>query len=1004
MKSVWDMLTTGTYTLRANELALGPTSTGYIEWDSTTGLPQWNPGNGGSASFITNLWVRNSSTSSLATATSNDKVLVGSSASIADIDDAQLIVSRADSGYTSTGGAIGIFGETASNGGCTGILGVASSAGAGSAVGVRGSATVTGISGPMAIGVFGASAGIRNIFGGEPNIGVYGSASGCSQGNYSFYGATGSLYNNGTGYFTGVLTSSVAQGTSPFSITSDTLNTNLNADLLDGNHSSAFQLNDAGLSSLAGLTWSSGSPLVKMTAADTFGLDSTAYITLASISCTATGLTYTNTTGAFSLTSGYIIPTTGDISNGNTAYGWGNHAGLYAPVAHKTTEDALNGLVKVDGAGNYSAVTDNHSNWDTAYTDRMKWDGGSTGLTAGTGRTSLALSSADSPDFAGLGIGVNGVGGTAGIITLKDGANPGTTATLSYAKWADLEAVNGLVACNGSGNYSAVTDSSTNWNSAYTDTNNATSAATPSTLAERDGSGYAYFARVGAAADNYIAEDASHNMTFTDAVSGTKTLAELVNAAAGASKALDNLASVAINTALLPGADNTIDLGSVGGTDYRFRHLYLSGNISDETNTLTVANAKAAYDHSQDNTQAHSDYLLNNASDATSGTLTMAGLNITGDSLVLNSDAAGSAADWTYTLARPAAGMTGNVALTLPVDDGTLDQYLKTDGAGALSWGTIAAGGDVTSAANIDDHTIVRGDGGAKGVQDTGITIDDSNNIRMPVDAEIELGDAAVTVSSQDDGHLDLTADTSIDLNGLVQTYNAIYLTQTDGAEKIDSDADGDVDIYAGTSIDLLIGGTEQVVLTDGKFAPTTDNDIDLGDGTHEFKDLYIDGTANIDSLVVDTADINGGTIDGATIGANSASTGVFTSINIGGGGVTSNISSGTYTPTFTPGVNCAVASVIYDFTWLRVGNVVTCMFLAQLTATAAAPTATALVFTLPVSCNSTPTILSGGAVSQNYSETGVMFPISATTGAFYYQATTAGATSFGGSFYYLVN
>jgi hypothetical protein len=29
------------------------------------------------------------------------------------------------------------------------------------------------------------------------------------------------------------------------------------------------------------------------------------------------------------------------------------------------------------------------SNWDTSYTDRLKWDGGSTGLVAATGRTSL---------------------------------------------------------------------------------------------------------------------------------------------------------------------------------------------------------------------------------------------------------------------------------------------------------------------------------------------------------------------------------------------------------------------------------------------------------------------------------------------------------------------------------------------------------------------------------------------------------------------------------------
>lgn len=40
---------------------------------------------------------------------------------------------------------------------------------------------------------------------------------------------------------TGQITSSLATGTSPFNVTSTTVNTNLNADLLDGNHASAFQ-------------------------------------------------------------------------------------------------------------------------------------------------------------------------------------------------------------------------------------------------------------------------------------------------------------------------------------------------------------------------------------------------------------------------------------------------------------------------------------------------------------------------------------------------------------------------------------------------------------------------------------------------------------------------------------------------------------------------------------------------------------------------------------------
>jgi hypothetical protein len=36
-----------------------------------------------------------------------------------------------------------------------------------------------------------------------------------------------------------------------------------------------------------------------------------------------------------------------------------------------------------------TSITNNSSNWNTAYTDRLKWDGNSTGLVASTGRTSL---------------------------------------------------------------------------------------------------------------------------------------------------------------------------------------------------------------------------------------------------------------------------------------------------------------------------------------------------------------------------------------------------------------------------------------------------------------------------------------------------------------------------------------------------------------------------------------------------------------------------------------
>ena len=54
-------------------------------------------------------------------------------------------------------------------------------------------------------------------------------------------------------------------------------------------------------------------------------------------------------------------------------------------------------------------------------------------------------------------------------------------------------------------------------------------------------------------------------------------------------------------------------------------------------------------------------------------------------------------------------------------------------------------------------------------------------------------------------------------------------------------------------------------------FIPDVDDTYDLGSSAQEWRNLYIDGTANIDSLVADTVDINNGTIDGTVIGGTSA-------------------------------------------------------------------------------------------------------------------------------------
>ena len=75
-------------------------------------------------------------------------------------------------------------------------------------------------------------------------------------------------------------------------------------------------------------------------------------------------------------------------------------------------------------------------------------------------------------------------------------------------------------------------------------------------------------------------------------------------------------------------------------------------------------------------------------------------------------------------------------------------------------------------------------------------------------------------------------------------------------------------------SIDVSGTSTEQFVIKDGVIEPTTDNDIDIGSSSKEFKDLYLDGTATIDTLQVDeSATITSNlTVNGNTTLGNAAS------------------------------------------------------------------------------------------------------------------------------------
>ena len=107
---------------------------------------------------------------------------------------------------------------------------------------------------------------------------------------------------------------------------------------------------------------------------------------------------------------------------------------------------------------------------------------------------------------------------------------------------------------------------------------------------------------------------------------------------------------------------------------------------------------------------------------------------------------------------------------------------------------------------------------------------------------------------------------------GVTTPLNKVVVDNTNNRVGVFVDAGG-----AGSSV-------EQLRFQDGAIVPVTNNDVDLGTSSLEFKDAFFDGTVTTDALAAGTANIDGGSIDGATLGTNSAITqAVIDNVNING-------------------------------------------------------------------------------------------------------------------------
>jgi hypothetical protein len=183
------------------------------------------------------------------------------------------------------------------------------------------------------------------------------------------------------------------------------------------------------------------------------------------------------------------------------------------------------------------------------------------------------------------------------------------------------------------------------------------------------------------------------------------------------------------------------------------------------------------------------------------------------------------------------------------------------------------------------------------------VVINKTDGFKVPV------GTTAQRLGSPATGQLRYNSTTS-----QFEGYAASSWGSLGGVIDVDQDTKITAESAAGQDEDVLTfftSGTAQVVIADGALKPVTDNDIDLGTSSLEFKDAFFDGTVTSDAFAGPLTGNVAGDLTGTVITAaqgNITSLGTLTSLTvddvaINGKVVTMTGSSGD-TATLTVGTN----------------------------------------------------------------------------------------------------
>jgi hypothetical protein len=157
-------------------------------------------------------------------------------------------------------------------------------------------------------------------------------------------------------------------------------------------------------------------------------------------------------------------------------------------------------------------------------------------------------------------------------------------------------------------------------------------------------------------------------------------------------------------------------------------------------------------------------------------------------------------------------------------------------------------------------------------------------------------------------------ADNTIDLALAAAQTTITSLLATD--IKIGEDDQTKIDFETADTIHFYAGNQNQLKLVDGGLVPITDNDVDLGTASLEFKNVYVDGTVFADALGFGTTAITLPTADGnADQILTTDGSGALSFVDNSGGTEWAAVKTGNYTASAGEGVFANTTSSAFTVT-----------------------------------------------------------------------------------------